>query len=86
MVDFLGFKTLRGGGPEMMASLLEIFTTSVRFFNSKSFASVSHFDFKSLENFRGFFTLAAIFALGELVKSCNLLCSGILNIWTQTEF
>ena len=41
--------------------VLEILTTIVGFFNSLSFASVSHFDFKSLENVRGCFELLTNF-------------------------
>ena len=60
MVDFLGRKTLCGGDPEIIASELEMFTTIVGFLTSKSWASVSHFDFRNLENLRGCFELGAI--------------------------
>ena len=34
IVDFLGCKTLRGSGPETVASVLEMLTTMVLFFSS----------------------------------------------------
>ena len=55
MVDFRGAKTLRGSGLEIMAALLEIFTTIFGFFISWSFTSFSHLEVRKLENFRGVF-------------------------------
>ena len=60
MVDLRGGKTLRGSGLEIMASLLEILTTMLGFFISWSFTSVSHLEFRNLENFRGVFDLNTI--------------------------